>query len=465
MLNTFKKVGPSLQIVLILLLIYAVTSKNPLLMVATVITPFILLRLLWKEDESPFLFIASLLQWFSITIKVFYSNFQNIDFELAFDNTLKIYSSFYYSLGGLICLSIGIHLIIKSYKLKPEKFNILALRYDSRKIVPIYILIALAYPIIYDRSFMFGGLQQPISKLADFKWMVFFIFMLSCFYTKQYKLFALIALLEILLSFTGFFSNFKDYFVVTFGGLLIIYGRELKFKQVFPLAGLAVFCIYLILIWQYVKPEYRNYLSGGEMTQNTIRGTGESLSKLGELAGKIDREDINAAVKTTVDRLSYIDFFSATIDYVPRVIPHTHGRLWSDAVGRVLQPRILFPNKKAIDDSETTRQYSGMMVAGTEQGTSISLGYMTENYIDFGMPGMFISLFGYGLLIGLVYKYVMTSSPDKLIGTAMIIPLFILIYLFESALNKLIGGLLMYLLIYELIRRFALKKFLQQIKI
>lgn len=464
-MNIFKKIDRPLQIVLMLLLIYAVTSKNPLLTTASVITPFILLRLLWKEDESPFLFIAALLQWFSITIKVFYSNFLNIDFEMAFDNTLRIYSAFYYSLGGLISLSIAIHLVIKSYSLESKSFNFIALNYDSRKIVPIYIVITLAYPIIYDRSFMFGGLQQPISKLADFKWMVFFIFMLSCFYTKQYKLFSLIALLEILLSFTGFFSNFKDYFVVTFGGLLIIYGRELKFKQIFPLAGIAVFCIYLILIWQNVKPEYRNYLSGGEMTQNTIRSTGESLSKLGELAGKIDKEDINTAIKTTVDRLSYIDFFSATIDYVPRVVPHTHGRLWEDAIGRVLQPRILFPNKAVIDDSEATSKYSGILVAGANQGTSISLGYMTENYIDFGMPGMFISLFAYGLLIGFIYKYVMTSSPNKLIGTAMIIPLFILIYLFESALNKLIGGLLMYLLIYELIRRFALKRFLQQIKI
>lgn len=465
MKNNFKSISQSGKIFLFLLLIYAATSTNPVQTAVSVIVPFILIPLLWKKNESPFLFISLMLQWLSINIKVFYANFENLNFAELFVNYSEINIAFYYSNIGLLFLALGIFAIIRKFELSEETYNELALNYDSRKIVPIYIIVSILYPIISDGSFRFGGLQQPISKLADFKWMVFFVFMLSCLYTKQFKLFMIIAVAEVIMSLTGFFSGFKDYFLVIFGGILIIYGKELKFKQILPLTVVGACLVYMIVIWQFVKPEYRQYLNGGAMTQNNIRTTGESLSKLGEIVSKVDQKSINSGFKQTVDRLSYIDFFSATIDYVPRVIPHTHGRLWGDAVGRVLQPRILFPNKKAIDDSETTRQYSGMMVAGTEQGASISLGYMTENYIDFGMPGMFISLFVYGLLIGLVYKYVMTSSPDKLIGTAMIIPLFILIYLFESALNKLIGGLLMYLLIYELIRRFALKRFLQQIKI
>jgi len=464
-MNNFQKIGPTGKILLSLLLVYAITSKNPSETIIAILIPFLLIPLLWKKNESPFLFMGLMLQWLSINIKVFYANFERLKFEDTFENYRDIEKAFYFSNIGLLSIALGIFLIIRKFRISDIEYYKLALTYDSRKIVPIYLIVAIIYPIISEGSFRFGGLQQPISKLADFKWMVFFIFMLSCLYTKQFKLFAIIAIAEVVMSLTGFFSSFKDYFLVIFGGILIIYGRSLKFKQILPLTALTAILIYMIIIWQYVKPEYRQYLNGGAMTQNNIRTTGESLSKLGEIVSKVDQQSVNSGFKQTVDRLSYIDFFSATIDYVPRVIPHTHGRLWSDAVGRVLQPRILFPNKKAIDDSETTRQYSGMMVAGTEQGTSISLGYMTENYIDFGMPGMFFSLFGYGLLIGLVYKYVMTSSPDKLIGTAMVIPLFILIYLFESALNKLIGGLLMYLLIYELIRRFALKTFLKQIKI
>ncbi|WP_175632290.1 hypothetical protein [Pedobacter ghigonis] len=430
-----------------------------------VIVPFILFSCLWKKNEAPFLFMGLMLQWSSVNIKVFYANFEGIDFAETFDNYKNIQEAFMLGNIGLIAVALGIYLIIKNYELPDDEYKVLALSYDSRRLIPIYIIVTLVYPFISEGSFRFGGLQQPISKLADFKWMVFFIFMVSCLYTKQFKLFAIIAVAEVVMSLTGFFSSFKDYFLVVFGGILLIYSKELKFKQVLPLAAITVSLVYMIIIWQYVKPEYRKYLSGGQLNQNVIRSTGESLNKLGDLVGKVDQNAIDIGFKQTVDRLAYIDYLSATIDYVPRVIPHTHGRLWGDAITRVLQPRILFPNKAAIDDSETTRKYSGIFVAGTEQGTSISLGYVTENYIDFGVPGMFISLFIYGLLIGVVYKYVMTSSPNKLIGTGMIIPLFILIYMFESALNKLIGGLFMYLIIYELLRRFALKRLLKQIEI
>ncbi|WP_316832706.1 hypothetical protein [Pedobacter aquatilis] len=464
-MDRFKPIGNSGKILLFLLILYSVTSHNPFQTLCAVTVPFILFSLLWKKNEAPFLFLGLMLQWSSVNIKVFYANFEGLNFEETFNNYQNIQEAFICGNIGLIAVAVGIFIVIRGYVLPETDYEELALSYDSRKLVPIYIIVALVYPFISEGSFRFGGLQQPISKLADFKWMVFFIFMLSCLYTKQYKLFSIIAIAEVVMSLTGFFSSFKDYFLVIFGGVLVIYSKELKFKQVMPLAGITVTLIYMVIVWQYVKPEYRNYLSGGQLNQNVIRGTRESLTKLGELVSEVDEKAINSGFKQTVDRLAYIDFFSATIDYVPRVIPHTHGRLWGDAVGRVLQPRILFPNKSAIDDSETTRKYSGIFVAGTEQGTSISLGYVTENYIDFGVPWMFIGLFAFGSLIGLVYKYVMLSSPDKLIGTAMIIPLFILIYMFESALNKLVGGLLMYLLIYELIRRFALKKFLQQIKI
>jgi len=464
-MNQFKTFGQSGKIALFLLLIYAITSHNVMVTIAAVIVPFILLPLLWKKDESPFLFLAAMLQWSSITIKVFYANLEGINFEEAFEHYNSVYKAYYFGLVGLIVFAAGIHLIIRRYQLSEQDYETLSLKYDSRKLVPIYLVVTLLYPILSDGSFMFGGLQQPISKLADFKWMVFFIFMLSCLYTNQKKLFTLIAVFEIIMSLTGFFSSFKDYFLVVFGGVLVIYSKDFKLKQILPLAALTITLTYMVIIWSYIKPTYRAYLSGGQTTQNTVRGTRESLDKLGELVNDIDQKAVNEGFKITVDRLSYIDFLSSTLDYVPNVVSHTKGELWWDAISRVFQPRIFFPNKKAIDDSETTSKYSGVRVAGAANATSISLGYMTENYIDFGIPGMFFGLFAYGLLIGLVYKYVMTSSPDKLIGTAMIIPLFIIIYLFESALNKLIGAMTMYLIIYELIRRFGIEKFLKQIQV
>lgn len=461
----FKSIGVPQQILLLLLCIYAVTSTNPLLTVVAVVTPFILYILLWKEKESPLLFFALMLQWVSITIKVFYLNFEKIDFAYGFDHYYKIKEAYYYSLLGLISIAIGIHLVIRKFNLKGEGFETSALSFSYRKLIPFYLIATVLYSLMNKYSYYFGnGLQQPLTKLSDFKWMIFFVLMLCSLYNKQWKLLALISVLEIILSLTGFFSNFKDYFLIIFVGIIVVFGKDLKFKQVLPLVALAAGCIYMLIIWQYVKPAYRSFLTGGEQTQRTVRSREESLNKLAELVDGVDRTAINAGFKITVDRLSYIDFFSASIDYVPRVVPHTNGELWSDAIGRVLKPRLFFPNKTSIDDSQATIKYSGVQVAGADKGTSISLGYMTENYIDFRIPGMFVALFAYGLLIGLIYRYVMISSPDVLIGTAMFIPMFFILYSFESALNKIIGASIMYLLIYELFRRYCLKWFLNQAK-
>jgi len=461
----FKSIGVPQKTILFFLLLYAVISKNPMLTIAAVTTPFLLYILLWKKNESPLLFFALMLQWTSITIKVFYTNFVGIDFVYGFDHYYEINKAYYYSLLGLLSVAIGIHFIIRKFDLKGQSFEESALTFNHRKLVPFYIGVAVLYPILNQYAYMFGsGLQQPITKLSDFKWMIFFILMLSSLYHKQWKLFAIISAFEIVLSLTGFFSNFKDYFLVIFVGIVLIYGKNIKFKQAFPLVIVGISCIYMLIVWQYVKPTYRQYLTGGEQTQNTIRTREESLNKLAELVDGVDQTAINDGIKITVDRLSYIDFFSATIDYVPRVVPHTNGALWEDAIGRVLKPRLFFPNKTSIDDSEATNKYSGVMVAGADKGTSISLGYMTENYIDFRIPGMFITLFAYGLLIGIIYKYVMTSSPNVLVGTAMFIPMFFILYAFESALNKIVGASIMYLLIYELFRRYCLKWFLSQVK-
>ena len=463
-MHQFKKLGPSGNLLIFLMVIYAVTSQNPLITLAAVLIPFFFYVLLWKEEESPFLFLAMMLQWLSVTVKVFYSNYEGLDFENVFDNYRHIKEAFYLSLLGLLTVTLGIHLVIRKFELPDQNFKKLALDYSYKKIVPIYIGISLGAGVLYRIAFINQGLQQPITKLADFKWMAFFIMMLCLLYNRQWKIFTMIALFEIVLSLTGFFSNFKDYFLVIFGGIILIFGRNLKFKQLIPLVIVGTSCVYMLIIWQYVKPNYRKYLNGGEASQTVKRSREESLNKLAELVGNVNEKSIDEGFKMTVDRISYIDYFSATIDYVPRVVPHTNGGQWSDAIMRVLQPRLFFPGKAFIDDSQTTAKYTGIEVAGAERGASISLGYATENYIDFGMFGMMFGLFGYGLIIGFIYRYIMMSSPDKLVGTAMIIPLFFIIYTFESALNKIIGASFMYLIIYELFRRFALKRFLRFIR-
>ena len=66
-------------------------------------------------------------------------------------------------------------------------------------------------------------------------------------------------------------------------------------------------------------------------------------------------------------------------------------------------PRLLFVDKDVIDDTARTNLYTGGL-AGSSEGTSISLGYVAEAYIDFGTFGMFAALLAIGLLYGAIYR-------------------------------------------------------------
>jgi hypothetical protein len=464
-LDKFKSVGKEGVIIFILGVIYAILCKNTILTISAILVPFILMRLVWRKGDSPILFMAMLLQWTAVSVKVFYANYTDENFIDIHDYPKEIISAFYIGLIGLIAVAFGINLALRGLKIEDkDNFKFEKEDYNFNKLTQVYVVCSIAYPILFALSFTLGGLQQPLSKLIEFKWAVFFLFMLYSLKTGQYKIFILVACYEIALSFTGYFSTFKDYFLALFIGMLMVFGNKFKPKHVFPTLLIISIGTYFLMLWQYVKPDYRKFLSGGAESQVSVRTTTESLTKLFELVSDAAPDAIKKGFENTVNRLEYIDFLSASISQVPQNIPHTNGELWGGAFARIFQPRLLFPNKAVIDDSEKASLYTGQEFYGAEHGTSISLGYFAESYVDFGMILMHFSLLLYGFIIGSIYKYVIHSAPDHIIGTSLVFPMFFIIFNFETALDKIIGAIFMYLVIYFIVNKFLLKSFLNYIK-
>ena len=136
-------------------------------------------------------------------------------------------------------------------------------------------------------------------------------------------------------------------------------------------------------------------------------------------------------------------YFALAIGNVPDHLPYEKGQLWFGAVKHVLMPRAFYPDKGIIDDSERTSYYTGIQVAGMEQGASISIGYMGESYIDFGPIGMFAPIFVLGLLYGLVYRLFVKYARFKVIGFgAATSVLLFSAYNFETSNVKILGGML-----------------------
>jgi hypothetical protein len=103
-------------------------------------------------------------------------------------------------------------------------------------------------------------------------------------------------------------------------------------------------------------------------------------------------------------------------------------------------PRLFFPNKDVLDDSAETSYFTGYEVAGADQGTSISIGYIGESYIDFGRIGMFVPIFMMGLFFGGVYR-LFSRYKHRVMGLAVATSIILFgAYEIETSCAKLIGG-------------------------
>ena len=151
---------------------------------------------------------------------------------------------------------------------------------------------------------------------------------------------------------------------------------------------------------------------------------------------------MGAATDQLLRRIAYIDFFGAAIgvsETAPE--PETFAR-WRDALEHVAKPRILFPEKAALDDTEIFLRY--VREGSTEEsrsGTSISIGFLAENFIDFGFPGMLAPVAVMGLVLGYSLRYFMTRPVAWAVRegfvTALVVPLFTGM---ELSLAKFLGG-------------------------
>lgn len=453
------RLGKNVKIVLSVAIVLSLFTSNPVLTIASILFIPIAIKLLWKKNEPPILFAAIMLQWLQVTVKVFLADFSGLDYKIFFTAPDQIISAFYLSLIALIVLSLGIYACLAKYKgnfmLKMDSLKNL---YNHKSVIYIYILFIIAAPLLSYIAFRSGSaLQQFILKIATFKWAILYLFYIITFsQNKGKKTFILIIFIELILSFTGFFSAFKDFFLI----LLICYvSRDLRLRLYQYIIGIITIVVMLVtlVLWQVTKEDYRNYVSGGGGIQMVTVDNREALTKLQDLFTNVDADKFNAGIYQTIGRISYIDLFAEAKTQVPERMPYENGKLWGTAITNIFMPRFLFPNKEVIDDSKLTTKYTGIMFADASKGASVSLGYIPESYIDFGPLFMFIPLFLFGYFIGFVYRYIITNSINTLWGYALTMPVFFQIFAFETSLVKMVGGLMAYFLVYLIVKKYLIK--------
>lgn len=384
------------------------------------------------------------MSWLSITIKIFYADIVGIPY-VELSRSQNIINTTYLSLIGFCIFCAGIWVAIRSLKLTNEKMN--ELFNDSvnfNRILFVYGVVAILNVSLKSFVFYFPGLSQLFSGLLQIKLGFLFIIIFYAFRTRKNLLIVFfIILAEVVLSLFSFFSSFKDILITAFV-IIALFPNKLSPRETFIAVLIGCGFFYSVFIWQSIKGDYRKFLNAGERSQSVVVGQDEALKKLKELSensSTINKDDV---IYQTIDRISYIEFFSQATDNVPAKIPHENGKIWRDNILHILQPRILFPDKGVIDDSKMVNKYATRKVAGAKQGASFSLGYMAESYIDFGQYLMFIPIFFVGWLLGYVYKIIIQQSINYMWGFTIVSPLWINFNSNGTPGTKIFGWILMY---------------------
>lgn len=418
-------------------------SANPLLTAASLATVVLLAVLLYRPGEPPVLLFAAAMQWLQVAAKVAQADFKGVPVNQLQSFYGDLPGTILASLFGLLILAAGMRLGIGRLRLVPMQAAAEVALIPIARFWRLYLL-GTAVSFLLERVAAPGsGLQQIILALASVKWAFLFLLVYAVMARSQGYLYLVLAIaLEVVLGFTGFFGGFKTVFFIVLIGALTARVRVTP-RLGIALGSLTIGLLFLSVTWSAIKSDYRAFVSGGSGQQEVAVPYAERMDYLIDKVGALRSEDLQRGTDVLLARVSYVDFLAAVFDYVPASEPHTYGARTGQAIVHVFTPRLLFPWKAPTEaDSDVTRQYSGLYVSGEQQGTSISVGYFAECYIDFGKYFMFAPIFALGLLAGWMYRFLLTRKRNLLL-TRFGLAVMVLFGLgtFETALIKLVGHL------------------------
>lgn len=429
--------------------VLALLSPNPALTAAAFGTLAAALPLTWRAGEPPVLLFAVSYQWLQVSMEVFHANFLGVSVG-SMDFFARTEFVTWLSLAGLLVLAAGMRLA--TLGLKTSGSNQAANELSSFSLERLWILYAAflaGKEVIYAIAWRATGLTQAVVALAGLRWFFFFLFAFGVFTRRRrYDLLGLAVLLEVLLGFTGFFSAFKEIFFV----LLIAYltaRPRFGARSALTVSGFIAAIMALGVLWMTVRGDYRTYVNQGERSQvvrvELFDRAGHMLSMLTE----IDRPALEGGLEVLAERMAYVDYFAVVALHVPARFPYEDGALWGAAIEHVLKPRIFFPDKQVLlSDSELTMKYTGLGLASGSEGTSISLGYFAESYIDFGPWGMMVPIFLVGVAWGLMYRYFLSRRIAATYAFAAAVTVLMGANQFEIYSVKLVGGVLTTFLVF-----------------
>ena len=440
---------PAILPIAVGILVIGGIGPNLLLAVLSVAVLVVGCTLLWRPGESPILLFTFVFPWLQGSIAIFHANWLGIDIGDYAPFPGDMHTAVVLSLAGLLALAVGMRLGAGPRRAEDSfALHETALSQPMRRWFGLYVMAWVLSFLALSFAWVLPGLTQPMLALAALRWA--FFFMLAVAYFAQGRgrgrLFPVAFLLELVTGIGAYFADFKTVFFITLFAA-IASGIRISPRTLLGSGTLVALTAALGIVWTAVKGEFRTFVSGGQAEQIITVDYMTRLAKLYELAANLDLEALMSAADQFLRRLSYVEFFSVVLINVPALLPHTLGAILWDAVIRPFMPRLLFVDKDEIDDTARTNLYTGDL-AGSSEGTSISLGYIAEAYIDFGAFGMFAALAAIGLFYGAIYRILLRWRLSRgLLGIAVATAVLASVSPLENSFTKVFGSVIVSLLV------------------
>jgi len=289
------------------------------------------------------------------------------------------------------------------------------------------------------------ALAQPALALNLIKFVCVYLIAVTVFESNRgYVWLAVVSLLEMVTGLIGYFSNFKEAFIVILIALTTS-RRPMNARMWIFAATTVVAVIWVSLVWTSVKEEYRHFLVGNPTVEERFEWMAQRFF--------VESPDYHDAVVRLFQRVGYTGFYAAVIAREDSgFFRQHHFDFYASALQHVLTPRFLFPDKAELNDSKLT---TALLSIKIDKYTSISLGYVAQAHVDFGFPGLLLPMLVIGGMIGGVAKYFMTRPAPLLIREAFTAATLFLVFRFEENIDKALGGFITGFLVMALVLKFA----------
>ena len=440
------------------LLLFAPFSSDPLALSVGGFVPWVVLSLVGRSTMPVAVVFYFLWQWAQVYSRVLQSM---IDGETLGGGLFGpgVVQAYWYMLASIVVLALVFRAMLGGLPPPaPEDANA-HLEWRPTDLFILYCgTLVLAVACGYATR-LIPGLGQQFEAVSRLKIVAEFLLFTTVLSTGRGAKFMLGAVMvEILIGFSGLLSDFRGVFIYL---LIAAIAARIALSVTSILGGVVWLTVLmtLALFWTAVKIDYREFATGGEETQHISVPLSDRLAYLGNLAASPGQIDWGLASYALLSRFAYVDIFGSVIDYQQIARETAPARQWQEAVDHVFRPRFLFPDKAALSDTETFARLTGADPAEVlRASTSISVGYMGENYVDLGFPGMLLGIAAVGLMIAGVIRYFMRSRLPWMVRQGIVLAF---VYNIsgtgvEMSLPKLFGSTIMFFLVYILLVKFAL---------